>query len=151
MAKERLSKLQRWILLQCYNEGEYDLKKHHRRDIGGWHKNYYISRRVLFKRLLNKHYEDTKEKYLEYFEAVEKWISKKINDEGRKDWFRWSLQVLLTNSIRNLLKKGCIETSHTSFGRKLYHYTHIKNLWLSAKGLSLIMVNINDKRKEVKD
>jgi len=147
MAKERLSQLQRWILLQCYNEGEYDYKKHRWRDIGGWRKNYYISRRVLFIRLLNKNYEDNKGRYLEYFEAVEKWISRKIDDEGRKGWFRWRLQVLLTNSIRNLLKKGCIETSSTSLGRKLSSYTHIKNLWLSDKGLSLIMPNINNKKK----
>lgn len=155
IAKERLSKLQRWILLQCYNEGEYNYKKFNEkygyRLIGGMGKDYFISRRLLFKRLLNKYYEDNRGRYSEYFEAVEKLISKKIDDEGRKDWFRWRIQVLLTNSIRNLNKKGCIETIHSSVGRKLYQYTHIKSLWLSTKGLSLIMPNINNKRKEGKN
>ena len=114
MAKERLSQLQRWILLQCYNEGKYD-GKYDNRESGSFAKvDYYIQRHELIVRQIDEYYKEYGKPEFTYQETVE-WLDNEVlilhdqkKEKEAKNRIRNKLEVALTNSIKNLRKKGYI-------------------------------------------
>lgn len=143
MAKERLSQLQRWILLQCYNEGKYD-RRYDDRKSGSFAKvDYYIQRHELIVRQIEKYYKEygepefTYEKTSNFFgdgDEVYTLHDQKKEKEGRNR-IRNKLEVALTNSIKNLRKKGYIVPWPTEWTPEYWRW---QGIWLTDKGVEVV-------------
>ena len=102
MAKERLSKLQKWILLKLYEAG----KDHYATP------NYWRSRHYLVHNRIKEYLK--LEKVKKYFSDHEKaWRkiqpSHYISEEEKQNWFKDKFEVSTTNSLKNLAKEGYVE------------------------------------------
>lgn len=103
MAKERLSKLQKWILTKCYEAG-----KDYYATPDYWRGRHYL----VFNRI-KEHCEEHKEEIEEHFNEIAKVYKKYIGPEERKrssyNWFKDEFEVSTTNSLKSLAKKGYVK------------------------------------------
>ncbi|MBA7580558.1 hypothetical protein ES708_22451 [subsurface metagenome] len=97
MAKERLSKLQRWILTKCYEKGN----DHHATP------NYFCGRHFLVSHRIEDYLK--LEKVKKYFSKLEEAWKKPISEKCRYNRFKYGFEVSATNSLRNLARKGYIK------------------------------------------
>lgn len=137
MAKERLSKLQKWILTRCYEDGKHDHKVA-----------YYIKRQQLVAKRISEYYEEHgKPKFIT--ERVEIWGEMTDLHDSKKEKLadnriKAKLEVALINSMRNLVKKGYL-------GGFLYEFPNScpwdvwqkekwkwYGIWLTDKGIELV-------------
>ncbi|MBA7500642.1 hypothetical protein ES704_03402 [subsurface metagenome] len=131
MAKERLSKLQKWILKKCYEQG----KNHYSTD------DYSIARITLVI-WRTKEYLETEE-VKKYFEEVGKAYKRYINEEKKQKWFRYKFEISTTNSIKNLYSKGYIKVEK--------RWLVIKRVRLTDKGIKAVKESLKIKKREVND
>jgi len=129
LSKERLSKLQKWILKKCYEQG----------------KGHYISfdysvARISLVFWRTKEYIETKE-IKKYFDELLKTIKRYVSERERINWFRYKFEISTTNSIKNLLAKGYIQEEGFKFV--------IKRIRLTDKGIKTVEESLKIKKRKV--
>ncbi|MBA7540563.1 hypothetical protein ES705_32862 [subsurface metagenome] len=97
MADERLSKLQKWILTKCYEQGD----NHHVTP------NYFCGRHFLVYSRIKDYLK--LEKVKKYFSKLEEAWGKSISEKSKCNRFKYKLEVSTTNSLRNLARKEYLE------------------------------------------
>jgi len=139
LSKERLSKLQKWILKKCYGKG----KDHYATP------DYFIGRITLVVWRIRE-YLETKE-IKEYFDGLVK-IGRYTNEKERLDWFRSKFEVSTTNSLKNLARKGYIDLLGTQRIRirpdSRYHWA-TKDVQLTDKGIKAVKESLKIKKRKV--
>lgn len=145
MSKERLSKLQKWILKKCYEEGEYIGKYNDK--LSEYSRcypkvDYYIIRRELITKRINEYYEEHKEQVKIPFEIREDSIfggSYKHYDREKekriKFLIRRKLEVSTSNSIKSLRDKKYIASWPAEYTPESWRY---EGIWLSEKGIKTV-------------
>lgn len=126
MAKERLSQLQRWLLLFCYNQGKYNeeyanVVNAHNFPVGI---DYFAYRDDLRRECSQGYYKNSNK--LKY-----------ATDKEERNHIRNKLEVATHNSIKNLRKKGYI-AELPAFGHHLIENWMWRGFWLTKKGVELV-------------
>lgn len=129
MSKERLSKLQKWILKKCYEQG----KDHYIFD------DYSVARVSLVIWRIRE-YLETKE-IKEYFDRLLKTMKRYVDEGEKLNWFRYKFEISTTNSIKNLLSKGYIQVER--------RWLVIKRVRLTDKGIKTVEESLKIKKRKV--
>lgn len=142
MAKERLSKLQRWILTKCYEDGKYGGRYDHHTDGGksSPRVDYYLYRRDLIAKRISEYYKEYGEPDF-IKERVKMWgkmidIHDREKEKLERNRVRNKLEVSTHNSIKTLRDKGYIVTPPNEL-----HYDEIwrwQGIWLTKEGIELV-------------
>ena len=131
MAKERLSKLQKWILVEAYKKGKRNYES-------GFRESYYLSRQEVYKGYWADYYFE--------LSPPKKWSGSPIIKIAPDDYNSGCI-VVLCNCLKNLKKKGLAEMHGKSFSswRKDYIVLTDKGIEM-AKKLMGQEINIKDSK-----
>lgn len=131
MTKERLSRLQRWILLQCYKRG----KDHYATP------SYWLNRHYLVYYSVKGYLKQDKVK--KRVQELQKGFGRIYNEEQQYRLYKYRFEISITGSLRNLWRKGLVELFDKDriwlSKRKDYGYRQVAvYMQLTDKGVKLI-------------